>query len=254
MTNTASEIKNIIVKDSEVAVFFMGQAGFIFKDSNSRLIAVDLYLSDCCERFFGFKRLMPKLITPDELDFDIIIATHAHYDHFDIDTMPQMMTNSKTILFTSVEGINECKKLNIDLSRVTEIPLGSVHRQENIVITAVYADHGELAPDAVGVVLKLGGKCIYIAGDTAFRPEKMKEIAQYKIDLMIAPINGAYGNLDEMEAVLLTEIMNPKLVVPCHYGNFAEHGGNPDIFAKNMENMLPEQKYMVMKPGEYIVI
>lgn len=254
MAKTASEIENINVKKSEVVVFFMGQAGFIFKDSDNRLIAVDLYLSDCCERFFGFKRLMPKLIAPDELEFDIIIATHAHYDHFDIDAMPQLMSNSKAILYTSAEGVNECRKLNISLNHVIEIPLGSTHKYENIEITAVYADHGELAPDAVGVILEIGDKCIYIAGDTAYRPEKVKEIANYEIDLMIVPINGAYGNLNEKEAVLLTEIMNPELVVPCHYGNFAEHGGNPDLFAKNMESMLSKQKYKVMKIGESIII
>ena len=40
-----------------VGICFLGQAGFIFKTPDHQLIAVDPYLSNCCERYFGFKSL-----------------------------------------------------------------------------------------------------------------------------------------------------------------------------------------------------
>ena len=254
MTKTALDIKLKNVKNEELAVFFIGQAGFVIKDSSGKLVAVDLYLSDCCERYFGFKRLIPKLLAPDELAFDIIIATHAHYDHFDIDAMPVLMSNSNTVLYTSEEGLKECQGLGIKKEQVKLMTVGSTHFEKGFKIEAVYCDHGELARDAVGILLKVEDKCIYIAGDTAYRPEKMEQIAKQEIDLMIMPINGAFGNLNEEESVLLTKMINPKLVVPCHFGNFSEHGGNPELFVHNINRILPNQKYKIMALGESIII
>ena len=35
----------------------------LFKLPDGTAIALDLYLSDCCERYFGFKRIMPKIMS-----------------------------------------------------------------------------------------------------------------------------------------------------------------------------------------------
>lgn len=81
MTDTAVRIHSYQVPEKRLGVFFMGQAGVILKAPDNTLLAVDLYLSDCCERYFGFKRLMPKLVGVDDLRLDYVCATHAHFDH-----------------------------------------------------------------------------------------------------------------------------------------------------------------------------
>ena len=92
MENFAQTILTARVPQGSLGVFFLGQAGFAFKTASSELIAVDPYLSDCCERYFGFKRLMPHLLDAREVVFDTLILTHAHYDHFDPDSVPVMVT------------------------------------------------------------------------------------------------------------------------------------------------------------------
>ena len=82
----------------DFTITFAGQAGFIIETAVGYRIGVDLYLSDCCQRYFGFKRLMPFLYNPLDLNLDLLIATHAHYDHFDPDSVPLIMNNSKTRL------------------------------------------------------------------------------------------------------------------------------------------------------------
>ncbi len=91
MTDTAVRIHSYQVPEKRLGVFFMGQAGVILKAPDNTLLAVDLYLSDCCERYFGFKRLMPKLVGVDDLRLDYVCATHAHFDHFDPDSIPQLL-------------------------------------------------------------------------------------------------------------------------------------------------------------------
>lgn len=254
MITFAEKIMRTTVPRNHVAVFFMGQAGIILKNSKGTLVAIDLYLSDCCERYFGFKRLMPKILDADDIEFDIIITTHAHYDHFDIDAMPFLMDNDKSKLYTALDVKELCEQLNLPMDRVKFIGCGNGYVEQDIKIEAVYCDHGELAPYAVGLVLTVEGKTIYITGDTALRTEKIVDIASRQIDLMVAPINGAFGNLDEDEAVTLCEFINPNLIVPCHYWNFAEHGGNPGLFAENMKSRLPDQKYQLMCMGDCIIL
>ena len=91
------------------SIFSTGQAGFIIKSSNGQLLAIDLYLSNCVERLegnTGFKRLLPSVSSPSDLNFDAVICTHPHLDHFDIDSVPTMMVNGAK-LFCSVD----CEKL-----------------------------------------------------------------------------------------------------------------------------------------------
>lgn len=243
-------------------LFSVGQAGYIIKSSGGQLLGIDLYLSDCVERVeghIGYKRLLPKILGSNELDFQGIVATHPHLDHFDIDAIPGFMGNgnSKTRLFASVG----CKKLvrqtqmNYFKERITYVSAGETKAVGDFTLSFVNCDHGTAAPDAVGVVVEVDHKRIYETGDTCFRKDYIEEIKAYgKLDILILPINGAYGNLNEIEAAQLSESLNPDLVVPCHYGMFASHGGNPGKFLDLMEKEYSSHSVMLMAQGEHFVL
>ena len=72
--------------------------------------------------------------------------------------------------------------------------------------------------------------------------------------MLIAPINGAYGNLNEHEQVTLTKALHPKLTVPCHFGMFASHGGHPGLWRELLLEQIPSQKYKIFTMGEGIEI
>ena len=74
------------------------------------------------------------------------------------------------------------------------------------------------------------------------------------LDVLIAPINGAYGNLNEQENVTLTKALQPMLTVPCHFGMFASHGGHPGLWKDLIEQQLPEQQFKIFTMGEGIEI
>ena len=118
-------------------------------------------------------------------------------------------------------------------------------------INLINCDHGTGAPDAVGVIVTVDGKKIVEVGDTCLRLDRVSEYqSQGQIDVMIAPINGAYGNLNEEECSRLVEAVKPELTIPCHYGMFASHGGNPGNFYTVMTEQYPENKFLLMAQGE----
>lgn len=232
---------------------FISQAGFVLRSSAGTTIGIDLYLSDCVERFDGFKRLSPKVIMPNEIEFDYIVATHWHLDHFDIDSMPLMMSCRKTQLVAADDCHEHVKNLNLDENRITYIKPGDSKKCSDIAVNAVFCDHGDSAPKAVGLVVELDGYKIYIAGDTCLRIDKARDVAKYgPFDIMIAPINGAFGNLNESDNVELCAFHRPRLSIPCHFWTFAEQHGDPGLWKCMMDEKIPDQKYLIMAPGEII--
>ncbi len=238
--------------NDKLKILSAGQAGFIFETADSCKIGVDLYLSNCCERYFGFKRLMPYLFNPLELDLDLLIATHAHYDHFDPDAVPLILGNNKTEMVCAKDVKAEIERLGLEKYPISYLGEWETFENQFVKITAMPCDHGNETPHAIGILLVANGKKIYIAGDTCYREDYFASDEVKDIDVFIMPINGAFGNMNEAEGAKAASIVNAKLNIPCHYWNFAEHGGNPALFVKEIQEKYPDVKYLVMRPGEEI--
>lgn len=237
-------------------LFFVGQAGFVIKSKCGTLLGWDMYLSDCVERLeghMGFKRLAPKLLSADELCFDGIIASHEHWDHFDYDSLFELTRCADTKLFASFGCSTAAEELGIG-EKVTYVEWGDRFDVKDISVRCVSCDHGTAAPDAFGAVITVDGKRIYFAGDTSLHTEYRDEILlDGEIDIMIAPINGAFGNMNEADCATLAEAIKPKLAIPCHYGMFASHGGNPGLFRDIMCER-SSVNYLLMAQGEQLII
>lgn len=253
MRDFSQRVSSLVVPKGAFGVCFLGQAGFIFKTSDNNLIAVDPYLSDCCERYFGFKRLMPHIMDANDLIFDELIVSHAHYDHFDPDSIPVLMSNGHTELIGAKDTKEECERLGIK-GNITYLSCNETLVRNDVKVTGLPCDHGELAPDALGLLIEIAEKRIYMMGDTAYRPDLLENPLLHNVDLLVLPINGAFGNLNEEEAALVIKALAPKLAVPCHYWNFAEHGGNPGLFQEKMKEIAPESCYRLMRQGEIMIL
>lgn len=169
--------------------------------------------------------------------------------------MPKLMANGKTLLFCAYDCEEDVKNLGIDESRVTYVKPGDHHKVGDFDLHFVHSDHGTGAPLAVGVLITVDGKNILEVGDTSLHLEWKNEYLQCgPLDVLIAPINGAYGNLNEQEQVTLTQTLQPKLTVPCHFGMFASHGGHPGLWRELILKQLPNQKFKIFTMGEAIVV
>ena len=235
MLDYVKKVKDFQVPEGKTAVFWLGQAGFLIKTGEGTLCYVDPYFSNCCERHFGFRRLMPAVIGPKDIPADLLLVTHAHFDHLDIDSLDDFVSMDSMKIFAAKDTREYLEPYGLLPDRLLYLGVGDTAAYKDISVLAVKCDHGKLAPDALGFVIRTGNSRIYVAGDTAFRPDWFADPELHGADLFIAPINGAFGNMDSDQAVAAAKILQPKLTVPCHFWNFAEHGGDPMRFKEGME-------------------
>jgi len=116
------------------------------------------------------------------------------------------------------------------------------------------AHHGSTLPDGGyggnpgGFLIDVDEKRIYFAGDTGLFYD-MKLLAEEKpIDVALLPVGDNYtmGPHDALRAVLL---LNPRLVVPMHYGTFDVIQQDPGAFADTTKQTTGID-VLVMSPGE----
>ena len=103
------------VKQGEAAIFWLGQAGFLIKTAKGRQIAIDPYFSDCVQRLIpekglGFKRLMLPVCEAGEFDLDVLIISHEHNDHFDVDAVRDLV-KGKTAVYTNCLVAEEMERM-----------------------------------------------------------------------------------------------------------------------------------------------
>lgn len=198
---------------------WIGQSGYILTDDKTE-ICIDPYLSNVVDRIAGRGRMVESPFTPEELKSDVVICTHNHLDHVDIDAIP-LMKKENTLFLAPDDAKNtllECGVMNYKaFDEGTSVKTG------NFEMEAVFADH---TVPAVGVIVKHNGIIMYFSGDTEYN-EKLEELKNYNIDIMFICINGKLGNMSVDEAVQLTKIINPKVGVPNHYGMFESNTENP---------------------------
>jgi L-ascorbate 6-phosphate lactonase len=242
------DISTCIPKQGSVLAYWLGGSGFVFKLDDGMTICIDPYLSDSVERLFGFKRLMAAPIAPDKLKFDLLLITHEHGDHLDIDIFETLVKNnpsSKVIATKSCESFISEHTQNYIVTT-----LGNKHHIGDIIIESVKADHGELSPDAVGFMIHFNNRKIYFTGDTALDYAMMDYVIKLQPDIVIPCINGAYGNMNESESAELVAKCHAEYAIGSHYGLFNEHGGDVDLFKANLAKINSAIKCLKLNPGQ----
>ena len=195
------EYDKLVTSAGAVEMHFIGHGSLWFK-VNGFVIYIDPARSS------GKYDFLPKA--------DIILVTHEHGDHLDTALLEDLKKQG-TLLFC-----NQNSAMKINWGLVMEA--GNRQEINNIIIEAVPAYNiiNESSPGhpfhqngvGLGYVLTIGGKKIYIAGDTENTPE-MKALRN--IDVAFLPMNLPYTMTPEMVADAALAF-KPKILYPYHFG------------------------------------
>ena len=255
MYNLTEIVSDKNIPSGELVLYWLGGASFIIKNSKIA-IGLDLYLSDSCRNEKGeFKRIMPEFIEANALKLDYLIATHDHGDHFDYGAVKELINeNNNTKLIGPNSVLKAAKKLGIEDLKFIKLNRGETVKIDDVIFTAVLADHGSYSPDCIGMVIKINEINIYYTSDSCYKPDLLDSLSlKDKIDILIVPINGKFGNPDARDASYITYLVNPKFVIPCHYWMFKEHGGDPGEFNTYCTDIVPDIKIMIPAIGEGLI-
>jgi L-ascorbate metabolism protein UlaG (beta-lactamase superfamily) len=148
---------------------------------------------------------------------DFILLTHEHFDHLDPKALAAIRTDNTVVVCTEA-----CKQQlqggivmhNGDKQILSGIPVEAVPAY-NLVHKRPSGDPFHPKGSGNGYILTIGGKRIYIAGDTENIPE-MKSLKD--IDIAFLPMNLPYTMTPEMVADA-ARAFHPRILYPYHYGD-----------------------------------
>ena len=149
---------------------------------------------------------------------DIILITDVHGDHMDTATIAAINTKKATLVVP--QAVAGKLPANFDKQKIIILKNGDNTNQQGIGIRAIPMYNLPEAPDAFhtkgrgnGYVLEIGGKNIYISGDTEDIPE-MRSLTN--IDIAFICMNLPY-TMDPTQAAQAVLAFKPKIVYPYHY-------------------------------------
>ena len=182
----------------------------------------------------------PYKIEEDKHDADIIFITHNHYDHMDVDSILKVK-NENTIIVTP-KSMEEIIK-NIEFKKYIFLNPGDDINIESINIKAIPAYNIEKTFHPrenhwLGYIVTYNNISYYIAGDT----DKTEDNEKIKCDIALIPIGGHF-TMDVNEAAELIRIINPKTVIPIHYGTIIGDASD----GKRLANILSDTNIEIIE-------
>jgi len=237
-----ASIRSYQVSSDALAIWYLGQNGFLLKDASGLLIGIDLYLSDSCaityaDLPFRLNRQLPVFIEPEDLDVDVFVTTHSHQDHADPETLRRLVKNDVTDFFGPWESIQRYLECGVPQGRCRLI-----HPNEEVLLAGSTRLRGAFALPTddtdlnhMGLVLKFAnGTTFYNTGDTG-HCELLQSLVPHGVDICAVCINGGFRNLDAMRAAELVKAIEPRVAIPCHYDMMVNNTGNPWMFRSSLD-------------------
>lgn len=226
-------------------ITWLGHATVLVKTAKGNTILIDPFIAHNPRYPEGFE-------LPSRIDY--ILLTHGHMDHI-ADAVPVAQKHGSTVVaiyeladYVAGKGVAHTIGMN----------LGGTVQLGDVAATMVEAKHSSSAQDehgthyvgvAAGYVLTIAdGPVLYHAGDTAVFGD-MKLIRElYKPEVVMLPIGGHF-TMGPKEAALATQLLEPNVVLPLHFGTFPPLTGTPAQLAALASASVNVVQW---KPGESI--
>lgn len=248
--------------EAPLAAWWLTQASWMVRFQNGPLVLIDpwwrdLFAGDRWGKLLGEFPLEPE----EHPEPDLVLCTHWHDDHICPESIPRLANHFPNLRFVVPNrSIDLFTEWGISENRIIPMMGSDSTIIDGIEIHAVPAAHEELDINEngawyLGYVLRYSDSTVLHMGDSRPYPgwhDAFLGISD-KYDLVFACINGN-DNLRHDEAVDLALALNPKLIVPMHYGMDPGNTVDPKIFADDIRRRAPEQSFVIPEVGGLIVI
>jgi len=212
----------------------------------------------------GPKRyLQPALRAKDFKTPDVIVLSHAHFDHFDLASLKKFPRSTSIVTARDTGDLLRCLRFKnvheLDWNQTVTL---RTHAGE-LRVTALEVEHwgARMMRDVHrgynGYLLERGGAAVCFAGDTAYtRAFARLRHAKRPVDLMIMPI-GAYdpwirAHCSPEQAVRMAQEAGANYFVPIHHETFKLSQEPMDEPAKRLREALKAEpeRLLAVSVGE----
>jgi L-ascorbate 6-phosphate lactonase len=217
---------------------FLGQSSvkIVYKTTT---IYIDPYFSNSLEITEGvhLKRLVPiPSFTTSIKDANIVLISHIHQDHCDIETLNSILKSSKKVIFIGPRIVCDFLISN-GFPKNKVMHLSETYKvTKDIRISYTLSAHPEVDfdqnnfPKYIGFIIDIDGYKIYHSGDTLLNDEVLNSVIFFKpINVSCLPINednymkrnaGIIGNMSIRDALYFSEILEVEKMIPLHWDMF----------------------------------
>ncbi len=213
------------LKDGEIGVTWIGHASFLIQTQGHNLL-ID---PNWARWLKVIKRVRhPGLRLRDLPTIDLVLVTHAHFDHLDRKTLRGIAANQPIVVPFEVGNLVH----DLGFRTVHELDYWEAYEQGPLRITLTPAHHwgARVLHDTHrgfgGFIIEAGGRTIFHCGDTAYFDGFSEIGRRHPIDLALLPI-GAYEppsgrevHMSPEEAIRAFVELGARRMVPMHYGSF----------------------------------
>ncbi len=208
----------------KVNVTYVGNAGFLLNIGDKKIL-IDALFKGFDGNYIMPQEVQDKLISAQAPfdDVDLVLVTHAHGDHIDLDMVRQHLKNNPKAIFAStqqlVDVLIDSTDRWIGFSPTIEEPESKVI--SGISVEAFYLPHGTDARIInIGFLISVNGITIFQTGDADFDQFTFDEfrslkLPERKIDL--AFIQHYYLIGDSLHTKYVREAIGGKYIFPIHY-------------------------------------
>lgn len=174
---------------------------------------------------------------PKDVKVDAVILTHGHDDHFG-DTL-EIAKNNDCPVIAVFELAVFCQRKGV---KAHPMNTGGSYAFDGFSVQFTPAfhsssvtdgDHTVYAGQPCGIVLTMGGKKLYHAGDTALFSDIQLIGERHSIDIAALPI-GDNLTMGPEDAALAAKWCRTSKVIPVHYNTFPAIEQDPSVFAKQL--------------------
>jgi L-ascorbate metabolism protein UlaG (beta-lactamase superfamily) len=225
--------KPVLAREGQMALTFIGHSSFFAQIGGSNVIIDPIF----ARWLFLLKRLRrPGLRIRDLPVMDIVLVSHAHFDHLHRPSLRAIVRNNRrkhapAPIILVPRHVTDLVS-DLGFRRIVELDWWQEHRERDLTITHTPARHwgariiSDMHRGYGGYVIRSGNQSLYHAGDTAYF-DGFREIGQRLApEIALLPI-GAYHptsfrnvHTNPADAVRAFLDLGAQWMAPMHYGSF----------------------------------